>query len=164
MQKFILFVLISGTIKFLCYCKNHYLYWKVGGEITLWSLERKLSLWLASWFQKRHLSENSFCDNDIFDSIFLKDYYSSYVLDVALCLTLHLVTNPVSGALQHFENTARLSCFIAYIRSKKVSVCCALTFQLRVSLINSNFTLSLHASAAVNRGNGNSHLVKLKTC
>lgn len=99
MQKFILFVLISGTIKFLCYYKNHYLYWKVGGEITLWSLERKLSLWLASWFQKRHLSENSFCDNDIFDSIFLKDYYSSYVLDVALCLTLHLVTNPVSGAL-----------------------------------------------------------------
>lgn len=75
------------------------MYWKVGGEITLTSLETKLSIWLASWCQKRHLSENSFSDNDILDSIFLEDYYSSYVLDVALCLTLCLVTNPISGAL-----------------------------------------------------------------
>lgn len=61
MQKF---VFISDTVKFLCYYKNHHLYQKVGGEIALRSLERKLSLWLASWFQKRHLSENSFSDND----------------------------------------------------------------------------------------------------
>lgn len=61
-RKFILFVLISGTIKFLWQCKNHCLFWKVGAEITLRSLETKCSIWLASWCQKRHLTENYSAD------------------------------------------------------------------------------------------------------
>lgn len=81
------------------------------------------------------------------------------VSDLVPCDKPHL---GCSAAL--WEHTAKLSCFIAYVRRKKVAVCCAVTFSITSIFNKQSFHLFLTHKCSCKQGKWEFTSRQLKAC